>query len=130
MGYMRHHAIVVTSWSEAHVSDAIWAQIAGYFAEGEQEHVQEEGGAEEEAAGGHLGQHLQQVLPFDEAAWAKIVALVRSGAVPKDDPVLVARFAAGVMSPRIVALKLSRADSFGVCAAASWHELLLRARKL
>ena len=69
-------------------------------------------------------------LSFNEHGWDQVEQLVRSGAIPNDDPGLITRFAAGVISPRIVKLKLSRADAFGAAASCDWTDLLQRSTEL
>lgn len=48
--------------------------------------------------------------------------------LPRDDPFLLARFAAGIHSPRIGRLRLSQLDSFGCCAHCPFPALLIRAQ--
>lgn len=47
--------------------------------------------------------------------------------IPCDDPYLLARFAAGIYSPRIGKLKLAQLGSFGCCAHCPFPALLARA---
>ncbi len=47
--------------------------------------------------------------------------------IPCDDPYLLARFAAGIRSPRIGKLKLAQLGSFGCCAHCPFPALLERA---
>lgn len=47
--------------------------------------------------------------------------------IPRDDPYLLARFAAGIRSPRIGKLQLAQLGSFGCCAHAPFSALLERA---
>lgn len=50
-----------------------------------------------------------------------------SRVIPCDDAYLLARFAAGIRSPRIGKLKLAQLGSFGCCAHCSFPALLARA---
>lgn len=45
-------------------------------------------------------------------------------AIPSDDAYLLARFAAGIRSPRIGKLKLTKLESFGCCADVPFPWLL------
>jgi hypothetical protein len=101
------------SGDDVRVSEFIWGQIGGYF--------EENGGVTPRAS-------PSSPLAFDEESWQQVENLVLSGAVPHDDPVLVARFAAGVGSPRISRLKLGRASAFGVAASCDWLLLLEKAK--
>jgi ATP-dependent DNA helicase RecQ len=107
---------------------SVWAQIAQYFDEGgleEGNEDKEEGNEEKEKE-----QQQQRLLPFNKEGWAQVERLVLEGAVPCDDPTLVARFAAGVSSPRIGKLKLSKAEAFGAASSCDWIELIDRAAKI
>lgn len=50
-----------------------------------------------------------------------------SRVIPCDDAYLLARFAAGIRSPRIGKLKLAQLGSFGCCAHCPFPALLARA---
>lgn len=50
-----------------------------------------------------------------------------SGVIPSDDAYLLARFAAGIRSPRIGKLKLPQLGSFGCCADVPFPLLLRKA---
>lgn len=50
-----------------------------------------------------------------------------SGVIPCDDAYLLARFAAGIRSPRIGKLRLAQLGSFGCCAHCPFPALLSRA---
>lgn len=49
--------------------------------------------------------------------------------IPRDDPYLLARFAAGIRSPRIAKLRLAQLGSFGCCAHCPFPDLLERAQE-
>ena len=104
--------------------EAIWMQIAEYF--------EEDSGkaASTRVATSASTAPLYSILPFDSAGWGQVESLVLSGAIPADDPALIARFAAGVLTPRIVKLKLSRATAFGAAASSDWLALLSRSEAL
>ena len=67
---------------------------------------------------------------FDEEAWATVADMVRKKVIPGDDPFLVARFATGVSSPRIVRSKLSRMSDFGVAMSSDWRQVIKRSVEL
>lgn len=48
--------------------------------------------------------------------------------IPRDDPYLLARYAAGIRSPRIGKLRLAQLGSFGCCAHCPFSALLERAK--
>lgn len=48
--------------------------------------------------------------------------------IPRDDAYLLARFAAGIRSPRIGKLRLAQLGSFGCCAHCPFPDLLERAQ--
>ena len=102
---------------------SVWAQIGTYF----DEEDKEEKAVGEAQARRPAARTAPVVLPFDMRAWDEVERLVRAGAVPHDDPALIARFATGVPSPRMARLKLSRAEAFGCAAACEWEECLARA---
>jgi hypothetical protein len=102
--------------------EAIWMQIAEYF--------EEDSGKATSPATAASTAPLYSILPFDSAGWGQVESLVLSGAIPADDPALVARFAAGVLTPRIVKLKLSRAEALGAAASCDWPMLMARSEAL
>lgn len=63
---------------------------------------------------------------FDESAWLKVEALIKSEFLPKDDIYLIARFATGVNSPRLRTLRLSKNVLFGVMRHCEWQDILNR----
>lgn len=60
----------------------------------------------------------------------KIVALLADRTLPSDDAYLLARFATGVLSPRILKLKLSKHEAFGIASKCDWPDVLAKCFQL
>jgi len=63
-------------------------------------------------------------IPVNELEWQKIVSLVNNDILPIDDPYHIARFATGVLSPRIIKNKLSKYDEFGNLMHCNWNDVI------
>jgi hypothetical protein len=70
------------------------------------------------------------VHEIDESSWKQMASLVANNSLPSDDPLLLARFAAGVISPRIFRLKLQRNVAFGCCMANDWLDIVQKCSEL
>eukprot|EP00752_Nemacystus_decipiens_P008801 g7854.t1 len=130
---------------------AVSSGLSAYF--GDSEAIVSEAVANEQAAaaalavhgGRHEGPLLSDVLTPPEVSEAEVDQLWRAGVldlllepgggtggdekrvIPCDDAYLLARFAAGIRSPRIGKLKLAQIGSFGCCAHCPFPGLLARA---
>lgn len=67
------------------------------------------------------------VLDFLQGARGGVGSEVGGQVIPCDDPYLLARFAAGIRSPRIGKLKLANLSGFGSCSHGPFPALLERA---
>lgn len=66
---------------------------------------------------------------FDNNKWKTFRDLVENGVLPKDDELLLARFATGVISPKIMRMKLSRNEHFGMFADCDWKFILKKCQQ-
>ena len=82
------------------------------------------------AVGASSSSGARRELAFDEESWGHVVGLVQSGTIPAEDPLLIARFATGIISPRILKLKLSTNDKFGVAMRCDWQDVMFRSQQL
>jgi len=131
--------------SGTETSDEIWQQIGLYFDEGsrigKRKSRRMEDGQEVEE--GHkqapsffpdrsftVLEPVRDLIPFDQQGWKQVVEAVESDVIPYNDALLIARFATGVSSPRIIKLRLSRLETFGICSFCEWSEVLRRATEL
>lgn len=67
------------------------------------------------------------VLDFLQGAGGGVGSEVDGQVIPCDDAYLLARFAAGIRSPRIAKLKLAKLSGFGSCSHCPFPALLERA---
>ena len=67
------------------------------------------------------------VLDFLQEAGGKTGSEMHGQVIPCDDAYLLARFAAGIRSPRIGKLKLANLSGFGSCSHCPFPALLDRA---
>ena len=66
----------------------------------------------------------------DADLWQELAAAAAGGALPRDNPRLLARFAFGYSSPRITALRLKQHALFGRFVGCSFEEIYERCAEL
>lgn len=64
---------------------------------------------------------------MDAAQWAAVTAATATAGLPRDDPTMWARFAAGIASPRLARLRLTRHPACGAWGAVDYQALLAAA---
>ena len=71
-------------------------------------------------------------IPFDESAWNKLVQFFKANEqlLSYNDPELLAKFATGVVSPRLRRMRLGKHSLFGSASCCQWSEVLSRCQLL
>ena len=102
----------------------VWDSIAEYFEENER-------GREIQNKNDYLVSGNDEVSPaqlaLDDIKWGKIEDLVTGGKLPVDDAFLIARFATGVNSPRIIRLSLTKHILYGSMNHCNWDYVYQKA---
>lgn len=102
-------------------SNDIWTYVGKYF---EDDIKIKEKKSDVEKRLKLSNQMIATNLPIDEIEWQKIINLVSNNVIPIDDPYHIARFATGVISPRIIKHKLSKYDEFGNLMNCNWNDVI------
>lgn len=118
---------------DVNIDQMLWNRIAAYFNESSMN--MKKPVIHEISTSGAVSQYTKSLqsnceFPVDESVWDRIEQLVLDKSLPSDDPLLIARFATGVFSPRIKKLKLGKLDAFGSCVSNDWLDIIQRSSEL
>ncbi len=102
-------------------SNDIWTYVGKYF---EDDIKIKEKKSDVEKILKLSNQMIDTNISMDEIEWQKIINLVSNKILPIDDPYHIARFATGVISPRIIKQKLSKYDEFGNLMHCNWNDVI------